>query len=283
MSALGETQVRIESIRKLKTVVGALRGIAATHAQQARGALEGYRAYAAVVADGLGRAVSLLDPDAASGASAKPGPAALVAYTAEHGFAGAFSVRVLDAVGPVDDATKLFVLGSRGAALAEQRGWRVEWSGAMASQASGVAEAARGLADVLYAGFVREGLASAEMVYARSSGGADVEIVRRRVLPIDLPALRPLGRGPPPLANLPPARLVEQLIGEYVFAELALAGLESFAGENAARLATMESARLNIDQKLDELTAQERLLRQEQITAEVQDVVAGALAADRAM
>jgi F-type H+-transporting ATPase subunit gamma len=282
MSALGETQGRIESIRKLKTVVGAMRGIAATHAQQARKALEGYRAYAAVVADGLSRAVSLLDPDVASGAPEKRGPSAIVAYTAEHGFAGAFSARVLDAVAPGGDATRLFVLGSRGLALAEQHGWRVEWSGPMASQASGVAEAARRLADVLYVGFVRDGFASAEVVYGRASGGADIEIVRRRILPLDLSAHRATSGRPPPLANLPPRRLVEQLIGEYVFAELALAGLESFAGENAARLASMESARLNIDQKLDELTAQERLLRQEQITAEVQDVVAGGLAAQGA-
>ncbi len=58
---------------------------------------------------------------------------------------------------------------------------------------------------------------------------------------------------------------MEQLVGEHVFAELALAALESFAGENAARLATMESARLNIDQKLEQLTSQEQLLRQDQI------------------
>ena len=56
--------------------------------------------------------------------------------------------------------------------------------------------------------------------------------------------------------NLPPRRLIEQLVGEYVFAELALAALESFASENAARLATMESARVNIEDKLDELFSQ---------------------------
>jgi F0F1-type ATP synthase gamma subunit len=38
----------------------------------------------------------------------------------------------------------------------------------------------------------------------------------------------------------------------------------------------MASPRLNIDQKLDELSGQERLLRQEQITAEVQEVTSGA-------
>lgn len=279
MSALGETETRIDSIRKLKTVVGAMRGIAATHAQQARAALAGYRTYARVVSEGLGRALTLIDAEAAPGAQQLKGPHALVVYTAEHGFAGAFSAKVLDAVDPAAGATRLFILGARGFTLAEQRGWTAQWSGPMASQVSGVAEAARRVADVLYAGFVQEGFASAEAVYARGVGASDFSIVRRRILPIDPSAFQSGRRNSPPLVNLPPRRLVERLVGEYVFAELALAGLESFAGENAARLATMESARLNIDQKLDELTSQERLLRQEQITAEVQDVVAGALAA----
>ena len=75
---------------------------------------------------------------------------------------------------------------------------------------------------------------------------------------------------------------MEHLVGEYVFAQLALAALESFAAENGARLATMESARLHIDERLEDLTVQERLLSQEQITAEMQDVVSGAMASEMA-
>jgi F-type H+-transporting ATPase subunit gamma len=63
---------------------------------------------------------------------------------------------------------------------------------------------------------------------------------------------------------------------------LALAALESFAAENTARLTTMESARLNIEEKLEELSVQERLQRQEEITAEVQEVTFGALASEPA-
>jgi F0F1-type ATP synthase gamma subunit len=44
----------------------------------------------------------------------------------------------------------------------------------------------------------------------------------------------------------------------------------------------MESARLNIEQKLEELSVQERLQRQEEITAEVQEVTSGALASEPA-
>lgn len=276
MSALGETQARIASIRKLRTVVGATRGIAATHTQRARQALPGYRAYASVVADGLARAVDLLESTTAASAPRAATGTAVVAFTAEHGLAGAYSERVLDVVRPME-SNKLFIVGARGLALSEQRGWRCDWSSPMASQASGVGVIARHLADALYDGFVEQRFSRAEIVYAELSATTESAVVRRAILPIDLGAVRPPRTGTPPLSNLPPARLVEQLVGEYVFAELALAALESFASENAARLTTMESARLNIEEKLDLLTGQERLLRQEQITAEVQEVSAGAL------
>ena len=281
MSALGEAQARIASIRKLNSVVGAMRGIAAAHTQQARNALDGYRAYTKVISGGLVRAVELLKPDDVPSAPPAESRSATVAFAAEHGFAGAFSERVLDMLGSAENTT-LFVVGARGLAMAGQRGRRVDWSTPMASQASGVGATARRVADALYSGFVEERFARAEIVFAKVSGAAAATVVRQPVLPIDVGAFRALRPGPPPLTNLPPRRLIEQLMGEYVFAELALAALESFASENAARLATMESARLNIEEKLDELSGQERLLRQEQITAEVQEVTSGALAAEGA-
>lgn len=152
----------------------------------------------------------------------------------------------------------------------------------MASQASGVGATARRVADALYSGFVEERFARAEIVFAKISGAAAATVVRQPLLPIDLGAFRAPRPRPPPLTNLPPRRLIEQLVGEYVFAELALAALESFASENAARLTAMESARLNIEEKLDELSSLEKFLRQEQITAEVQEVTSGALAAEGA-
>ncbi len=280
MSALGEVQARIASIRKLKAVVSAMRGIAATHVQQARASLQGYRAYTDVIAGGLGRAVQLLEPDPAAHPASVTGPTAVVMFAAEHGFAGAFSEHVLDAPAPAAETVKPFVVGARGLILATQRGWTVDWTAPMASQVSGVAATARRVADTLYSGFTEGRFARAEIVFAQTMAGADVAVVRRPILPLDLEAFRAPRAGPPPLTNLPPPRLVEQLVGEYVFAELALAALESFASENAARLATMESARMNIDKKLDDLSGQERLLRQEEITAEVQDIVSGALASE---
>lgn len=277
MSALSETQARIESAGKLGTVVGAMRGIAATHAGRARAALAGYQAYAKVVAAGLARAAALIEDAGASGTTLPGEDTVVIVFAAEHGFAGAFSERVIDAA-KSEVRHRLFVAGARGLSIAEQQGLTVDWGTPMASQVAAVGAVARRVADSLYALFVEARLTRAEVVHARPIGAADFTIVRRRLLPVDLNAMRASPTGPPPLVNLAPRKLVELLVGEHVFAELALAALESFASENAARLATMEAARINIDQKLEELRGQERLLRQEQITAEVQDVVSGALA-----
>jgi F-type H+-transporting ATPase subunit gamma len=279
VTALSETQARIDSVRKLGMVVGAMRGIAATHAGRARTTLEGYRAYAKVVAAGLASAVALLEETAADKPLQSAEDALVIVFAAEHGFAGAFSERVFDAA-KLPDRHRLFVAGARGVSLAEQRGLRVDWSTPMASQSAAVSAVARRVADRLYALLVEERVARANVVHARPVSAADFAVVQRPLLPIDLAAIRAPVCGPPPLVNLAPRKLVELLVGEHVFAELALAALESFASENAARLDTMESARLNIDQKLEELGGRERLLRQEQITAEVQDVIAGALASE---
>jgi F-type H+-transporting ATPase subunit gamma len=278
MSALSETQARIDSIAKLGAVVGAMRGIAATHVGKARAAMAGYQAYAKVVAAGLARAALIEEPEH-SGLTPSQGDTGVIVFAAEHGFAGAFAERVLDAT-KLPHRHRLFVAGARGLALAEQRGLSVHWSTPMASQVAAVEAVARRLADALYAQFAEGRLTRAEVVHARPIGAADFTIAQRSLLPVDLDEIGAPLASSPPLVNLAPRKLVELLVGEYIFAELALAALESFASENAARLATMESARLNIDLKLEELEGRERLLRQEQITAEVQDVVAGALASE---
>jgi F-type H+-transporting ATPase subunit gamma len=51
--------------------------------------------------------------------------------------------------------------------------------------------------------------------------------------------------------------------------------MESVAAENGARLATMQSARQNISQAVETLRGTEHRIRQEQITAELLELVTG--------
>lgn len=70
-------------------------------------------------------------------------------------------------------------------------------------------------------------------------------------------------------------KLFSHLIQQYFFITLYRAFCYSLASENASRLASMQAAEKNIDERLGLLNAKYRRQRQNQITEEVNDVISG--------
>jgi F-type H+-transporting ATPase subunit gamma len=129
---LSDISARIDGMRQLGEVVNAMRGIAAARAQQARGQLVAVESYAATIARAIGQTLALV-PAARSGAVGRSTRPALVLFCAEQGFAGAFSERVLDAIGAYQTGSELFLIGTRGNAVAAERGIHADWSSPMPS------------------------------------------------------------------------------------------------------------------------------------------------------
>jgi F-type H+-transporting ATPase subunit gamma len=70
-------------------------------------------------------------------------------------------------------------------------------------------------------------------------------------------------------------QLFSALIRQYLFVSLFRACAESLASENASRLAAMQGAERNIEERLEELQTQFHQQRQMTITEELLDIVAG--------
>jgi F-type H+-transporting ATPase subunit gamma len=70
-------------------------------------------------------------------------------------------------------------------------------------------------------------------------------------------------------------RLFSSLIRQFLFVSLYRAFAESLASENASRLASMQGAERNIEERLIELNTQFHQQRQMSITEELLDIVAG--------
>jgi F-type H+-transporting ATPase subunit gamma len=70
-----------------------------------------------------------------------------------------------------------------------------------------------------------------------------------------------------------PERLFHSLIREYLFVSLFRAFAESLASENAARLASMQVAERNIEDRLKELTSEFHQSHQAAVTSELLDIV----------
>jgi F-type H+-transporting ATPase subunit gamma len=78
-----------------------------------------------------------------------------------------------------------------------------------------------------------------------------------------------------PLLNLARETLLSELTADYMHAQLCNAALHAFAAENEARMEAMAAAHNQIERQLSSLHATQRLVRQEEITAEIIELAAG--------
>jgi F-type H+-transporting ATPase subunit gamma len=272
---LAETTRRIESLHQLEQVVTAMRGISASRAQQARGMLRGLRAHASVIASAIGQALALM-PDEHAAAASEPRRTAVILFGGEQGFAGAFSDRMLNALGTPTKADDLFLIGTRGIALATERGIPMSWHAGMVPHASLVPGLAGRIAEALYVWLSDLHGCRVGLVVPTWSSAGGVTAERRSLLPFDFRRFAVPMSGQPPLITLPPALLLARLAEEYVFAELCEAALTAFAAENEARVAAMLAAKQNLEHMGSDLRALERQIRQDEITAEVVELASGA-------
>ena len=275
---LAAVRTRIHGVRQLDTVIGAMRGIAATHAQQSRLLLPGFRAYAEVIARAIASALRLRDdPPPARSARSR---CARIVFCAEQGFVGGFAERILDDAlgrGPAD----LFLIGSRGLSLASARGVATTWQSAMATQTDGIAALCIRIASALYETILAQRTTTVEVAYPVWAHGEGLRVACQSLLPLDEHRFQTNAAPMPPLTTLPPDLLLASLAEEYVFASLCEAAMHAFVAENEARAATMVRARGKIQDILAELRLSEHRVRQESITAELVELAGGSLAETR--
>lgn len=273
---LAEVSAQIRNVRQLAAVVTALRGIAASRAQRAHSLLAGIDAYSSVVSQAIGQALTLMPADYRHPAGRGGERTGLIFFCAEQGFAGAFSERVLDQAESDPENAMTFVIGTRGLAVARERGLNPSWSIAMASHVDAVPSLANDIADALYEQIASGSPSTIQMIVPRSTSGGSIRIERQSLLPLDLSRFAGSSAALPPLTTLKPDELLERLSAEYVYARLCEAAMHAYAAENHARMMTMTAARHNIGTRLTTLTQREQHLRQEEITSEIIELAAGA-------
>jgi F-type H+-transporting ATPase subunit gamma len=273
---LADIVTQIQNVHQLGAVVTAMRGIAASRAQQGRSMLAGIEAYTEVISRAIGEALLFAPPNPYAASAGRSERRGVILFCAEQGFAGAFSQRVLDAAGALLERATILLLGTRGISIAGERGITIAWSSAMATHAGAVTDVANRVVEALYGRITEDSLSRVELVFARAASAGGVEVVRRSLLPLDFARFSPSTLSQPPLITLPPPILLERLAAEYVFAQLCEAAMHSFAAESEARMLAMASAKTNIDSKLASLAQRERQVRQQEITTEIVELAAGA-------
>ena len=279
MTGLSDVDARITSIEQLDSVVNALRGMSAARARQARNQIAAVDGHAAAIAQAIGSVLGRIRPgaDTASGADVRT----LVLFCAEQGFVGAFTERVLDAARERLRGARLLLVGSRGLALARERGIHPDWDAPMPSRSSGIPKLADRIAQAVYSPGARQRLGGLDAIFSRCRDDGSVEIAHRQLVPLDPHGFADLEGASPVLFNLAPEVLLAGFTADYVHAQLCNAALHAFAAENQARMQAMGQARDHIQRKLLELRAARQVIRQEEITAEIIELATGEMASHR--
>lgn len=275
---LSDIVERIDNMHQLDAVVTAMRGIAASRAQQSRTLIAGIDAYTSVVSRAIGQALTLA-PLRTQAPAAKPKKPGVILFLAEQGFSGAFSDRVIDQAEQATSAqlglAHLMMIGTRGIGIAGERGLKPVWTTAMANQIGSVPDVANRIADALFESIAGGEMSDVDVFYCCTDAERSLHIRRTLLVPLELETFHATGATVCPLATLPPDILLARLTDEYIYARLCEAAMHSFAAENEARTQAMSFASNNIDRTLDELVQREHTIRQEEVTAEIVELTAG--------
>lgn len=287
METIESLRRKIAVTEELREVVKTMKTLAAVSIRQYEKAVASVRQYSRTVEMGM---QIVMRGHREEQERPRPAPGrrlGAILFGSELGMCGQFNELLvsfaLDKFKELQVAKKdraIVAVGARTVSRLEEAGEAVESYFAVPGSVSGITSLVQELLLQIEAWQGPGGIDRIMLFHHQPVSGAAYRPQAVPLLPIDLDWLERLGRKPWPSRVLPTftmarPRLVYALIGQYLFVSLYRAFAESLASENAARLAAMQAAENNIEERLNELRLRYNQLRQSTITEELLDIVAG--------
>ncbi len=287
MSEIEALQKQLESLADLQSIVRTMKALSAASIRQYERAEESLVDYYRTVELGL-QAVLRRFPGPFPNPPGSSAPAGAVIFGSDHGLCGRFNEEIvahaqhqLANLAGADGPSPIVAVGMRAAdELAAVAGYGVEVNYLTPSSSEAITATVRQLLVKLDEWQNERGIEQAFVFHNRPADGSGYQSTGFQLLPVEEPRFRDLQIKSWPTRTLPTFRapawqLLSSLLHQYFFVALFQACAQSLAAEHSSRLAAMQRAEKNIDERLEELTASYRRERQGAITAELLDVVAG--------
>ncbi|MBN2555456.1 MAG: F0F1 ATP synthase subunit gamma [Anaerolineales bacterium] len=277
----GRVEARLDNIRAVDPILSALRTVSQGSMHAARKRLYAVERYSKELLALRGWLPSGSAPIAAAAPDA---PVLILALGSDRGLCGRFNHDVAARVQGLqtvweEDGTQVAVwsLGLRLAVRLEETGQPPEKQGRFAHRALPAFESATGLAASLQQEIESGGLRSVHLVHNQPLRAGLVRTTDRHWLPLQL-AETEVGETswPPPILETDPQNLLRQIRMQAAANQLYAAMLASSAAEHAARYHLLEDAGQNTERLMAELQIAVQQARQQAITAEMQELAAGA-------
>ncbi len=283
MQSLEALSARLHTTGEIHSIVRTMKSLSAASIRQYERAVEAMQDYERTVS--LGLQVVLRHKGVAARPDGPPRGSALIVIGSDRGLCGRFNDRIgqfaLDRLAktPEGDLRHLCVLGQRVAARLQTAGHTPDTFFSLPGSVGGLTATVHAVA-VEVERWTSGGIGSVSLLFNRRAGAALTEPTLWPLLPVPHDYLDGLARAPWPSRRLPIYRmergkLFSWLIGQRIFVLLYRALAESLASEHGSRLAAMQRAERNIEEHREDLMGAYRQRRQEAITRELIDILAG--------
>jgi F-type H+-transporting ATPase subunit gamma len=282
---------RLQSTETLRSVVQTMKALATVRIGQVRRAVAALDASAATLELAFG-VLLRQRPDLASFAPQRRSTAVgAVAFGSDHGLCGPFNERLarhaaehLAGIAADDPTPSLMVAGRRLRPRLARLGHEPERVVQLPANVDAIEDAVVQVVDQIEAWQEERAIDRVFVIHHQPTSGIAYRPRTVQLLPLDPAWLHELRERPWPSPRLPMVglgeeRMLRALVRQYLAHVLVRAFAASQAAENAARLAAMEAAERNVDERLTELRHAANLERQNAVTAELLDVQAAYLAA----
>lgn len=293
MQDLERVEERLDNIRSVKPILGALRMIALGSWQAALKRRQGVQQYGAELLEVLpallphvdagrsglwARFRNLRSRPTASDPDAVPRRLVLV-IGSERGLCGRFNTAVSEFAQEHlqhAPAMEVHLLGRRLTRIWMQAQRPLTGSAPMPFTAIPTFDMAHAMTTRWLTRYEAHALDTVDVIYNRYRGAGLYAPGVWRMLPPALPDLLTNGTWPPTIIETDPLALYTQVVQQWAATAFFGVLLESASSEHAARYQLMESATQNAERLIDELTDAVQAARQQAITREMQELAAGA-------
>jgi F-type H+-transporting ATPase subunit gamma len=284
MASLRDTRRRITSVKNTRQITRAMKLVAGAKLRRATEAATAAKPYQQTLSRVLGRVVAKAGGEVEHPLLSSPDNDTdiLVAVLAsDRGLCGGFNNQLLRSIQADIDAlvadgknVRLLTFGKKSTAHFKKRGYQVEASTVDLDPADYADEADK-LADLMMAEMASSGFERAFIAYNDYRSVLSQVPTFAQVLPMVITAEDDGGGGD--IIYEPDGKeLLGRLLPMALRTQIFQAFLETQAGEQAARMAAMDSATRNASDLIDDLTLLYNRGRQAAITTELTEIVSGA-------
>jgi F-type H+-transporting ATPase subunit gamma len=276
---------KIQSAQDLLGVVKTMKALAAVSIRQYQRAVESLADYNRTVEMGL--QIVLKESLEATAASRSQPRLGAVVFGTDQGLCGqlnntivSHALEEMDKTGIPKEDRIIIAVGVRTADILEDSGQKVFEILTTPGSTAGITSMVQDITLLLENWRFKIAVERMHLYYSEYVSGAIYRPRTLKLIPVDHQWLVNLRREKWASRTLPTFtmdwdRIFRALIREYLFVSIYRAFANSLASENASRLAAMQSAEKNIEERLEELNVHFHRQRQMTITEELLDIVAG--------